>query len=162
MASGRMCEDATAKLFYVCYNKYMKKAQNRSLRRHSIGMLALLIVESLLGMMINIYVQFPAGASAGQNWEFAQGQWLIWVHIVVGSLLVLGMIALYMRAAKLKARTWKISGGIASLSVIVAFVCGEGFVSNPQDILSFVMSLFFTVAVLSIFWGIYKTKELTD
>ena len=138
----------------------MKKDQNNSLRGHSIGMIALLIIESLLGMMINIYVQLPAGASTSKNWEFAQGQWLVWAHIIVGSLLVLGVIALYIRAIKLKDRIWKIAGGIASVSVILAFVCGEEFVSNPRNILSFAMSLFFTVAVLSVFWGIYQTKEV--
>jgi hypothetical protein len=137
----------------------MKDNQTRTLNKHGMGMLVLLIVQYVLGTLANLFVQFPENASVGQNWEFMRGQWLIWAHVIVGTLIVLGVLALYVRAIKMKDKVWKISGGIASGSVILAFISGEEFVSKPQALLSLTMSLLFIVALLSISWGVYKTKE---
>jgi putative effector of murein hydrolase len=87
------------------------------------------------------------------------GQWLIWAHLINGTLIVAGAIALYARAIKLKNKTWKIVGGVTAGSVILAWVCGEEFISKQNDLYSFAMSLFFIIALTSLGAGLYKTKQ---
>lgn len=121
-------------------------------------MVSLLVVQYVLGMAVNLYVHFPEGGSAAQNWEFMRGQWLIWAHLVVGTLLVLGTIALYVRAMQLKDKTWKIAGGIGAAANILAWISGEEIISRQQDIYSFAMSFFFIVAIVALGWGLYRTN----
>ncbi len=129
------------------------------LKPHAIGMVILLAVEYVLGMLTNLYVQFPAGGSIGQNWEFMHSQWLIWAHLIIGTLIILGMIALYVQAVKLKNRIWKIAGGIASASSVLAWICGEEFVSRQAAGYSLAMSLFFIIALLALGAGLYQTSR---
>lgn len=137
----------------------MDRFRNNSLSRHGIGLMGGLVVQYILGMLTNLYVSFPENGTVNQNWEFTRGQWLVLAHILIGLLLIFGTASLYVRAIRAKDRTWKIAGGIAAGSVILAFVSGEEFVSNQSDVYSFAMSLFFILALGSIAWGVYKTKE---
>lgn len=123
-------------------------------------MIALLVIQYILGMLTNLYVQFPEGGSAGRNWEFMHGQWLIWAHLITGTLIVLGTIALYVRALKLKNKVWKLTGGITAASAVLAWVCGEEFVSTQADAYSFAMSVFFIVALVALGWGLYFTNKI--
>ena len=129
------------------------------LNKHVIGVIILLVIQYVLGMAINLYVQFPEGASVRQNWEFMQGQWLVWAHIVAGTLIVLGLISLYIQAVKLKDKVWKITGGIAAVSSIVAWAFGEEFISRQNDFYSFAMSVFFIAALVSLCVGLYKARK---
>ena len=131
----------------------------KPLKSHVIGMIILLIIQYILGMLTNLYVQFPEGGTVGQNWEFMHGQWLVWAHLITGTLIVIGTISLYVRAVKLKNKIWKIAGGIAAGSAILAWVCGEEFVSRQQDIYSLAMSIFFIVALVALGGGLYYAKK---
>lgn len=136
----------------------MKKNSLTKLNKHAVAMISLLVVQYLVGMLTNLYIHFPEGESVAHQWKFASGQWLVMLHVIVGTLLVFGVMALYVQAIKMKDKTWKIAGGIASGSVILAFICGEEFVSRQSDMYSFAMSLFFIVALGAICWGIYKAR----
>jgi hypothetical protein len=137
----------------------MKETSSSRIDRHAMGMIGVLILQYILGIAVNLYVQFPEGASAAQNWDFMRGQWLVWAHLILGTLIVLGTISLYVRAIKLKDKTWKIAGGIAMGSVILAWISGEEFVSGQVDIYSFIMSLLFIIALVSLGWGVYQSKK---
>ncbi|HSW77235.1 MAG TPA: hypothetical protein VLG36_00365 [Candidatus Chromulinivoraceae bacterium] len=86
------------------------------------------------------------------------GQWLIWAHLIVGTLIVLGTVSLYVRAIKLKSKPWKIAAGIATGAVVLAWYCGEEFISRQLDIYSYAMSLLFIIAFVSLGSGIYKNN----
>ena len=131
----------------------------KPLKSHAIGMIILLVIQYILGMLTNLYVQFPDGGTVGQNWEFMHGQWLVWAHLITGTLIVIGTVSLYIRALKLKDKTWKIAGGIAAGSAVLAWVCGEEFVSRQQDMYSFAMSVFFIIAFVALGSGLYLAKK---
>lgn len=131
----------------------------QKLTNHSLGLIGALIVQYVLGMLTNLFVAFPDSNSPIAHWEFARGQWLIMSHIIVGTLIVIGTVALYVRAVKLKDKTWKIAGGITLGSVILAWLSGEEFITSQTDVHSFSMALFFLIALLSLGWGVYRSRS---
>lgn len=120
-------------------------------------MFILLVVQYIFGMIANLYVQLPAHAD--KNLGLSHGGWIVWVHILLGTLLVFGTIALYIRAVKAKNKIWKISGGISSLSVILAWAYGDDFFVGQKNADSLAMSIFFIIALIALGWGIYKAKK---
>lgn len=137
----------------------MKHQSNNALRKHSISMIGLLVVAYIIGMVVNMYVEFPESATAHENWQFAMSNGWVLSHILVGTLLVLGVVALYVRAIVLKDKVWKIAGGLTTGAVVLAWVCGEEFVTGGNDIYSFAMSAFFVLAVLALGWGVSATNK---
>jgi hypothetical protein len=132
---------------------------NPKLRGHALGMLGILVVEYGLGMLSNLYVNFPEGSTDWQHWHYAESQVLLISHIAVGMVLLLGVIALWVRAMMLRDKTWKIAGGLGLGSVVLAIVSGSQFVSTQEDGFSLAMSLFFLAALASLGWGVYKSKS---
>lgn len=135
------------------------KGNLQQIRKHATGLIGLLVAQYILGMLTNLYVHFPERASVAKNWEFMRGQWLVWAHLITGTLIVFGAIALYIKAVELRNKTWKVAGGITTGSAIVAWVCGEEFVSSQSDLYSFAMSVFFIVALVALGVGLYKAKQ---
>jgi heme A synthase len=140
------------------YYTYDMKASQK-LRGHAIGLLGLLAVQYVLGMLSNLFVSFPEHNSDWQQWEYAKQQLLVMSHIVVGMLLLVGTIVLLVRAIQTHDKAWKISAGLGFGSILLAIISGSEFISSQSDSYSLVMSLFFLTAVMSLGWGIYKTKS---
>jgi len=74
------------------------------------GLLGLLVIQHGLGMLSNLYVSFPENNTDWQQWRYDEGQLLLIAHIAVGMVLLLRMIALWVRGAKLGDKPWKIAG----------------------------------------------------
>ena len=123
-----------------------------------IGQMIGLVAQYLLGMLTNLYVTFPKTNSVGQRWEFARSQVLVMAHIVLGTLIFLGAIALIIRAYKSRERIWKISAGIGLVSITLAWISGEEFISSQAAGYSLSMSLFFLVALAAYGWGLYRSR----
>lgn len=136
----------------------MNQKSNPQLRLQGFFIIGFLLVQYLLGILSNLYVQFPDNNTDWQHWHFAKGQLLIVAHIVVGMLLLIGMIVLYIRAFRSKDKIWKIASGIGLGSVLLAIMSGSEFISTQSAIYSFVMSVLFVIALGSIAWGLYKTR----
>jgi hypothetical protein len=132
-----------------------------NLRRHAFILLGILAVQYLLGMLANFYVSFPEGKGAGQEWDFAKNQILVTSHIIIGLLLLVGIVALMVRAIRANDRVWKISSGLAFGSVALAAVSGSDFITSQKDLSSLAMSIFFVTAVVSLAWGTYKSRPIS-
>ena len=103
-------------------------------------LLGLLLLEFLLGMAVNLYTPLPSGSPA----EVLAGQPLLWLHIVVGVLLV-GItsqaVVVSLRGRVPGARVFA-SVGLAS--ALIAFIAGMAFTFGGQDpAASYVMSVGF-------------------
>jgi len=57
-----------------------------------------------------------------------------------------------------KNRVWKIAG-IATGSAIVAWICGEEFISKQVGWYSLAISLFFIIALVPLGWGAYQGRS---
>jgi hypothetical protein len=140
----------------TCYDKFMKKSF--SVRAHGLIILGMLIVQYVFGMLSNLFVAFPEGATAWEQWKFAHGQFVMMAHIDIGVLLLGMAVALYVRAVRRHHRIWKIAAGGGMGAILLAVVSGSEFINTQSDVYSVTMSLLFIIAVAAYGWGIYATK----
>ena len=125
---------------------------------HTLGLIGALILQFLLGMFTALFVTFPEGASEKQVWKFAGQNIPIVFHMLLGILILLGAIALVVRAIIMKDKNWIWTSIIGLFGVLVADVTGLLFVSQQNDMYSYTMAVAFIVALVSYFWGIYKAR----
>lgn len=127
------------------------------LRGQAIGLLFGLCIQFLLGMAINVFVSYPTSGDAGVMWEFTKRQPLVMVHIIWGTLLVIGATVFVVRSVRGSDALWKRVSVLGLVFALVAWVSGERFVSTQQDVYSFTMAVAFIAAILAYVWGISRT-----
>ena len=130
-----------------------------TLDRQGLGASIALAVQFALGMIINLYVEFPADTSPHTQWEFAIRNPFIVAHLVIGTLIVLGAVTMVVRAIRQNTTTWKLPAAFGLVSVLAAWIAGDTFVTTQADLLSYAMSLAFLLAILSYGWGIYRASH---
>ena len=133
------------------------KTQN-GLRKNAIFMIAFLIIQYILGMVANLFVQFPNTTDPGLLWEFARSQFTTGAHIVIGTLLLLGAIVFVIRAVRAKVGGWIASSVVGLVAIVTALYGGVTFVSLQVDAYSLVMALATIVAFLAYGWGLYADR----
>lgn len=133
--------------------------KNRGLMFHAAGLLLLLVPQYLLGMLTNLFVQFPQSKQEKTLWEFAWTQIPLAMHIILGILLLIGAIVLIIRSVQLKEKVWIICSIIGGLSMLIAALSGSFFIPTQMAVYSFIMSLTFVLAFLSYGFGIYLSKK---
>lgn len=129
------------------------------LRRGSLAVLVLLVVEYAIGMYVNLYVTVPGadhGGSLGS--AIANGPAALSLHAVLGLLLGLGAVGV--AAQSVLIRRW---GPIAAsviglLAMIFASVAGTGFTSTGDDSASMAMSVLTAVAMLCYAANLYLLR----
>ncbi len=114
-----------------------------------------LVIQFLLGMYINLYVNFPTSGPA-EAWKFAWTVWPVGTHIILGTLLLLGGISLLVRAIRRKDRHWILFSAIAVLGLLLAYLGGERYITTLNDIASLLMSFGFLITFLGLNWGLYN------
>lgn len=129
------------------------------LKPHALVILVLLILQYLLGMATNLFVQFPQNQHEGQLWEFAWKQLPLASHIILGVLLVIGSLVLLIRSILQKNRRWIISSAVGFLAILIAGMAGSLFIPSQMAVYSFVMALCFIIAVLAYCIGIYVSRS---
>lgn len=129
-----------------------------TLKKQAWGMVIGLIIQYLLGMYTNMFVNFPESGTERQMWEFARSQTVLVVHILLGIFLLLNSIWMIIRAFRAKAKVWKIPAVIGFLTIFLAAFGGTKFVPTQNDNYSFLMAVAFLVALIAYFWGLYKIK----
>jgi len=135
----------------------ISKPQN-GLRIYAFVIVGLLVVQYALGMVTNMFVQFPETSDGGQLWEFTRSQLPSGAHMWVGVLLVLSAIIFVIQSALKKNRNWIVSSAIGLIAIIAAFYGGVMFVSTQLDAYSMVMALAFIIAFLAYGWGLYAGR----
>ena len=132
-----------------------------SLNTHAIVLIALLAIQYAFGMAANLFVEFPQSATVGQYWEFAKAQPSIDLHLLVGLLLLIGAIALLVRAIRRKDRRWIVFASIGLAAILVAAVSGSTFISTQADAYSYGMSIASMIALIAYGWGLYSQTGRT-
>ncbi|MGB8212082.1 MAG: hypothetical protein WCE68_00860 [Anaerolineales bacterium] len=134
------------------------KAQN-GLHGNAIFMIGGLVIQYALGMLANLFVQFPNTTRADLLWAFARTQFPTLAHIVVGTILLAGAILLAVRAARQKDRLWIVSSVAGLVSILAAIFGGTQFVTSQLNAYSLVMALATILAFLSYGWGLYASRR---
>jgi hypothetical protein len=130
------------------------RINGRISRNIGITIIGLLGVEYVLGMINNLYVQFPETGTEAQMWEFAWKQFSEASHIVLGIMILLvGLILI--RVIRNGNRSKVIVSGIGFIGIFVAGFSGARFIPTQQDLYSLSMSIAFLVALLSYVWVIF-------
>jgi hypothetical protein len=133
----------------------MKKTiKPRLFEREVVGVNAALVVQFLLGMYLNMYVEFPKNGPAAA-WAFARSSFAVMTHIILGTLLLVGGIALLVRAIRAKNRHWTIVASIAVFGMLMSWSGGERFITTQNDVASYFMAVGFLISLLGFNWGLY-------
>ena len=135
----------------------ISKTQN-GLRNYAIVIIGLLVIQYALGMVTNMFVQFPDTSDVGQLWEFTRSQLPSGAHMWVGVLLVLSAIIFVIQSAIKKNRSWIVSSVVGLVAIMTAFYGGVMFVSSQIDAYSMVMALAFIIAFVAYGWGLYADR----
>jgi heme A synthase len=134
----------------------MEMEHRGRLNTQAMVLIVFLVVQYVLGMAANLFVQFPQNADAGELWGFAWSQALVAAHIVIGTLMVIGAIVLVVRSLIRKNRSWIVFSIIGLLAILAAALTGATFISTQSDAYSYSMSLAFIVALAAYGWGVYS------
>jgi hypothetical protein len=113
-----------------------------------------LVIQFLLGMYINLYVEFPSSGPA-DAWKFAWSSVPVAAHIILGTLGLLATIIMLVRSIILKNRHWMTVAGICVAAMLLAVLGGEFFITTLKEVASFIMAIGFLAALLTLDWGFY-------
>lgn len=136
----------------------------RRIRNFSLVALGVLILQYLLGMLSNLFVNFPIATPSIKNPldnTFTNGPYLVAIHVIVGIALGLLSITLVVLCTVSKKRSL-ILISIAGLgSILFAGESGIEFVLGwyLNNLLSFMMSVGFILAFLAFFLLLWRTNQ---
>lgn len=128
--------------------------------------LLVLLVQFILGMVVNLFVDIPknhpgarpseyfSGAAQSVAWAVTGGPFWLVVHAGLGLLLLLAAIAALTMAIASRRRAWIVTGGIGLIGVLAAGFNGASFLNYNQDFSSMLMSAAFAIAVASYVLGL--------
>ena len=128
-----------------------------SLRKVAIALIALLGLELVLGVVLNVSVNLPTGASVAT--EFA-ASWVLDLHVVV-ALLIIGLSGhAVATSGREPERRPRVAAVLTLLSALVATAAGWEFVFNGQSMAAAgVMTLgFLGVLVGAILMHVYGSR----
>jgi hypothetical protein len=140
------------------------------LRRLTVFMLVLLILEFIMGEITNLFVTIPSahpgtalssspGFVSGLGWSLTQsGLLALQVHGALGLLLILLSLVLLGLAIARRLRAWVITSLIGSVGLILAALSGVGFVNSGEATSSLVMALGSLLALIAYALGLYVTR----
>jgi hypothetical protein len=119
------------------------------LRRVSLAVLIMLVVQYGLGIFLNLYVAVPASdAHAGIMQEIATAPFALTVHALVGLALIGAAIMLLARAVGTRDLVAVVLAASGLGAIVAAFAAGEIFVRDGQPGPSFAMAILTGVALL--------------
>jgi hypothetical protein len=124
-------------------------AREARLRRGSLAVLVLLLVESGLGTYVSLYVTVPQGDHGGSLGRvISGGPAVLTGHAVLGLLLGIGAVSVLVQAVL--ARRWRLTALTTAglLAIIFASVAGTGFTTTGDTAGSMAMSVMTDVALL--------------
>ncbi len=110
-------------------------------------MLGLLSAEFLLGMLSNLYVEFPTTTDQQTLMDATWKHWQTASHAILGILIVLIGLWLVILSIKAKVRSVTVISVLAFLSLVLAAVGGDRFVRTQHNVWSLTMAVGFIVAM---------------
>jgi hypothetical protein len=135
-------------------------ARQDGLRQTSLGLSVALVVQYAVGMWVNLYVTVPqrdehGGIAAAVGRALSNGPVALAVHAGIGLILVVGSIALVVRAIQARYRVTIVTSLINLLAIAGAASSGAAFVNAGDDRASLTMALLTGVALLCLALNLY-------
>jgi hypothetical protein len=129
------------------------------LRRGSLAVLVLLVVEYAIGMYVNLYVTVPgADHGSGLGEAIANGPAALSLHAALGLLLGLGALGTTAQAVLVRHWTLVALSVAGLLSISFASVAGTGFTSTGDESASMAMSVMTGIALLCYAANLYLLR----
>ena len=140
----------------------------RELRQAYLGTLITLVVQFMLGMATNLFVQIPtdhpganppeyfSGVAQSVTWAILHGPsiWLV-LHAVLGLLIVFSAFGLLFRTVRTRNRLAITTSVIGALAVLAAGFNGGSYLNYHEDFSSMIMATFFAIAVTAYLVGLF-------
>ncbi len=129
----------------------------RRLLRHAAGILAVLLVESVLGAGLNLYVTVPSSPSITQVFASIP---LLTAHIVIAFALVAGTLyfVLVAHRSRVDGLTWR--AALSCLFVLAALEQGFAFTFTANNAYSTGMLVAFLLAVVSQILVLLRIRQI--
>lgn len=140
----------------------------RELRQGYLGALIILVVQFLLGMVTNLFVEIPRNHPGANPPEYFSGvvqnvAWAIlhgpslWLtaHAILGLLLVLFGFRLLVPAIRSRHRPTVITAVTGAVAMLGAGFNGGSFLNYHEDFSSLIMASFFAIAVTAYVVGLW-------
>lgn len=145
-------------------SNHSRNAVIRRVRNVSVIMLGLLLLQYLLGMASNLFVNFPTENPSVKNpldSVFVNGTYLLLFHIAVGLALGIVSITLIVLSAIARKRSLILISSIGFVSVLLAGESGIEFVLGwyLNNLFSFLMSSGFILAFIAFFALLWYTNQ---
>ena len=133
-----------------------QKMQSRrvGLRRASLAIVIVLIVQFAIGISVNLYVTLPAAGRAGHASWFGNGP-LLALHAALGMFLVLAAIFVLVRAIMARNATLIVTSAAGLVAIGLAFFFGASFTSKLTNGYSLGMAIAFAAALACYAIGLY-------
>ena len=129
-------------------------SRQAGLRRASLAILIVLIVQFALGIGVNLYVTLPAAGHRGHASWFGNGA-LLALHAALGMFLVLAAIAVLARAITARNVTLIATSAAGLAAIGAAFFFGASFTDKLTDGYSLGMAISFAAALACYAIGLY-------
>ena len=133
---------------------------SRDVRTTSLIVLVWLMVQFLLGMATNLFVEITrnhpganppeyfSGVLQSVAWAVVHGPLLLQLHAGLGLVLVVGAAMAFVQALRTGSRGVRIATGIGAFAILAAGFNGGSFLNYNEDFSSMIMASFFAVAVV--------------
>lgn len=141
----------------------------RPVRQTVLVMLIWLLVQFLLGMATNLFVditrdhpganppEYFTGVAQSVTWAVLHGAPLLQLHAVVGLILLVGAVMTFVQALRSGPRSVKIATGVGGVAVLFAGFNGGSFLNYNYDASSMIMASFFALAVAAYAAALFVT-----
>jgi membrane protein YdbS with pleckstrin-like domain len=133
---------------------------NDKLSKQAIGLGAAYGAQFLLGTAAALFFELPDSADESQVWAGAWQAWPTAAHMILGTLIVLGSVALLFTAWRAKNAAWKKAAVGNIVGAVISGGSGERFISTNSDWWTLLMSVGLLISVASLVWGLYKSKNV--
>jgi hypothetical protein len=134
-----------------------KESRQAGLRRASLAIVIVLIVQFGLGIGVNLYVTLPVAGRAGHASWFGNGP-LLALHAALGMFLVLAAIFVLVRAIMARNAALIATSAAGLAAIVLAFFFGATFTDKLTDGYSLGMAIAFAAALACYTIGLYAAS----
>ncbi|MEI7603540.1 MAG: hypothetical protein WCJ19_00800 [bacterium] len=124
-------------------------------KKYSWAMLITLAVSFVLGMIVNLFIEFPEAVDE-KPWAFAMKNIFVVSHIVLGTILVTLAIILVIKSVRSKDKIGKIINSLGLIAIFIAAAMGSEFIESQNEVSSLIMAIGFVVSFLLYSWNLVK------
>lgn len=124
-----------------------KLTPQRTLRRLALVLVWALTAQYLLGSYVELFIEFPEGASGSAAWGFAWSNLIIATHMALAAVMLAGTVWLCVRAWRLGMRRAFWLSLLSFAALLGASACGARYVDARNDWWSYGMAVCFILAM---------------